>query len=240
MYNLETYRFGKHFREIRKAKNMSATELAKIIGKTDSTIFKYERDEIIPDFITVMEICNALDVTVNEFLEIDKVEASKETSINPFMQNVIYLYYLGRNHITMFELEIEKENGYQKICFKNHKDKSILFIGTLESSQDIAYINMQNYYAINKKFEKIQMVINLKVASDNKYMGIITGTDDRTNEPILKKCLLSTNVIEDKEELSNISKRLIINDDEIEKLKQDKFLTIDISNKIDYKVLEIN
>ena len=34
-------------------------ELSKKINKSESTIYKYERDEVLPDILTVLEICNA-------------------------------------------------------------------------------------------------------------------------------------------------------------------------------------
>lgn len=238
MYKLNSYNFGDFFRKIRKSKKISAIELGKLINKTDSTIYKYERNEIVPDWFTILDICNALDVSINEFVENEKIEQSKDMSVNYLDTNIIYLYYLGRQHTTMFTLEIEKYADYQKVYFKN-KDGSILYIGTLEASHDIAYINMQNYFPTNKKFEKIQMVINLKIASDNKFIGIITGTDDVTNAPILKKCMLSKTILTSSE-IDELDDRLSLTNEELEKARKERFLTSDISNRIDYEVVKAN
>ena len=60
MYNLEAYRIGDMIKKTRQAKNISVEELARRISKTKTTIYKYERNEVLPDAITVFEICNAL------------------------------------------------------------------------------------------------------------------------------------------------------------------------------------
>ena len=53
MYNLDGYKIGDAIRKIRKSKNMSVEELANRISKTPTTIYKYERNEVLPDVITI-------------------------------------------------------------------------------------------------------------------------------------------------------------------------------------------
>lgn len=45
MYNLELYKFGELFRKARKDKGISIDELSAKLGKTRTTIYKYERNE---------------------------------------------------------------------------------------------------------------------------------------------------------------------------------------------------
>lgn len=239
MYNLELYKFGDLFRNARKAKQISIEELSDKLGKTCTTIYKYERNEIIPDLITVLEMCNILEINFNDLTNIEKIEESKETSNNPFSLDKLYIYYLGFEQIVYFELQIKLENGFQKVYFKHTETGKIYFVGTLESSQDIAYINMKNYFATNKKFEKVQIIINLKYSSDEKYMGLITGTDDISNIPMIKKCLLSKNLITDSQGLKEMNERLSATKKEIENFQKEKFWNVDISNKTDYKTVKI-
>lgn len=240
MYNLDNYQFGNLLRKARKAKSIPIDELAKAIHKTRATVYKYERNEIIPDLITVLEICNFLDVSFNDLAYIETIEETKENSNNPFNVSHLYIYYLGFKHMAVFELEIKPENGFQKVYFKHTETGKIYFVGTLESVHDIAYITMKNYYATNKKFEKVEIMINLKYTSDDRYMGFIVGTDDATNIPIAKKCILSKQMIDEKDEIDKkeTENRLKITDDEIKSIKDIRFWHVDIENKNDYKVIK--
>lgn len=240
MYNLDKYKFGDLFRKARKSKGLSSEQMANKIGKSRATIYKYERNEIIPDLITVLEICNVLEIDFNDLAYLEKVEETKENSKNPFNVDNLYLYYLGFKHMAVFKLEIKAENGFHKVYFKHTETDYIYFVGTLEANQDIAYITMKNYYATNKKFEKIEIIINLKYTSDNRYMGFIVGTDDTTNIPIAKKCILLKEMIDenDKEDKKETENRLKLSDSELETIKDVKYWRVNIENKDDYKVVK--
>ena len=94
MYNLDGYKIGDAIRKMRKSKNMSVEELANRIAKTPTTICKYERNEVLPDVITIFEICNVLEIDVNDLTIKDRIEVNRETSINPFTTDILYMYYL--------------------------------------------------------------------------------------------------------------------------------------------------
>lgn len=240
MYNLDMYNFGELLRKVRKAKSISTEQLAKAINKTTATIYKYERNEIIPDLLTVLEICNFLDINFNDLTNLEIVEETKENSNNPFNVDTLYIYYLGFKRMAIFKLEIRKENGFQKVYFKHTETNKIYFVGTLESVHDIAYITMKNYYATNKKFEKIEIIINLKYTSDDRYMGVIIGTDDATNIPIAKKCILLKSMISenDEQDKKETEERLKISNEEIQTIQDIRFWRINIENKNDYRVIK--
>lgn len=240
MYNLENYKFGNVLRNIRKSKGMTIEELAEKIGKSVPTVYKYETNLVIVDLPTVLEICNALEVDFDSFVDREKIENNMSLITNPFETDLMYLYYIGFDDLTLFRLEIQEENGYQKVYFKHKDTDTIYFIGTLEASHDIAYINMQNYVVTNKKFEKVQIVINLKYSSDNKYMGSITGTNDNTNLPLLKKCLLSKKLATTKSEINEIYDRLKFTDEEKAEIENNNAVTIHFDNKTDYGIMGVN
>ena len=79
----EYYNIGERIKFYRKLKNLSLSKFGNMIGKTKSTVCRYETGEICPDVITLCEICDALEMTVSEFLDDDKKE-SLEYNINPF------------------------------------------------------------------------------------------------------------------------------------------------------------
>lgn len=234
MYNLESYKFGELFRKARKAKNISVTELAKQIGKTNTTIYKYERNEILPDLITVLEICNSLDINFDDLANKEKIEENIETSCNPFSVNELYMYYLGFGDIAEFKLKIESENGFQKVYFMNPLNDKIFFVGTIEANQDIAFITMKNFFAINKRFEKVMIMINMKYASDNRHMGVIVGTKEEYYIPVMKKCLIVNNKIINIEDKEKIKQRLKLKDDEKQQILKDNYWYVDFNNKTDF------
>ena len=59
MYSLNFYNFGNLFRTARKSKGLSIEEIARKINKAPSTVYKYEKNTIIPDFETVINIENS-------------------------------------------------------------------------------------------------------------------------------------------------------------------------------------
>lgn len=65
-YDLTNYDFGKLLKKYRKKRKITQEELAYRINKTKSTVNKYENNKIVVDFFTVIEICNALKITLEE------------------------------------------------------------------------------------------------------------------------------------------------------------------------------
>jgi transcriptional regulator with XRE-family HTH domain len=60
--------FGKKLRECREAKNLSQSELAKLLNTNHSIIGKYERDEVKPSIDVVKKIADELETTVGYLL----------------------------------------------------------------------------------------------------------------------------------------------------------------------------
>lgn len=239
MYNLNSYNFGENFRKARKIKGISVADIAKKINKTETTIYKYERGDLMPDIETVLQICNVLGVNFDDLTTTKKVEDTENYSKNPFESNIMYLYYLGYKRLMLFELDFKHEAGFETVSFKDIKTGKIFFKGTVEANQERAYIIMKNFYVANTKFEKVQMILNLTYASDNNYVGVITGTEDKANMPMMKRCIVRKDLIDEKnpKEVSEAKERLRISKEEKAKLDEDDFLTVDITNRTDYTVI---
>lgn len=60
--------FGKKLRECREAKNLSQSELAKLLNTNHSIIGKYERDEVKPTIDVVKRLADELETTVGFLL----------------------------------------------------------------------------------------------------------------------------------------------------------------------------
>lgn len=64
MYNVSKITIDETLRKYRKIKHLSLDYVGDKISKTKATVSKYERNEIIPDFITILELCNVLDCKI--------------------------------------------------------------------------------------------------------------------------------------------------------------------------------
>lgn len=233
MYNLDGYKIGDAIRKIRKSKNMSVEELANRIAKTPTTIYKYERNEVLPDVITIFEICNVLEIDINDLTIKDRIEVNRETSINPFTTDVLYMYYLGFGSLAEYRLRITPENGFMKVEFLL-EDDLVYYTGTIESNSDLAFISLKNYYAVNQCFEKLQLTINMKFSIDGMNTGVFLALREDVNQPVIKKFVLSKRKIKDSEK-EEISKRLNLTDNERANLLKNGYWYPDISNKTGFK-----
>ena len=229
MYNLEAYRIGDMIKKTRQAKNISVEELARRISKTKTTIYKYERNEVLPDAITVFEICNALDIDVNELLLKESIEQRKSYSVNPFGTELVYMYYLGiNNDIMEYKLKFDTSNGVTKADFLVNNNE-IYYTGTIESNLNLAFISLKNYEPINPTFEKLQLTINMKYSIDGRKKGVFLALRQNVDEPVVKKFVISKEKLKDKEK-EVLKKELCIEKEEVEFIKENGFLYPNINN----------
>ena len=63
---MEQAKLGRLIAECRKNKNMTQAELAEKLNITDRAISKWETGKGMPDSSIMLELCNELDITVNE------------------------------------------------------------------------------------------------------------------------------------------------------------------------------
>lgn len=73
---MEQTKIGKFIAECRKNKNMTQAELAEKLNITDRAISKWKTGKGMPDSSIMLELCNELDISVNELLsgEVIKME----------------------------------------------------------------------------------------------------------------------------------------------------------------------
>lgn len=242
MYNLDYKEFGTNLKILCKSKNISLVELGAEIGKSKSTMYKYAQGEIIPDFPTVIEICNVLEIDINDFCSIKHFENDTSKSINPFNTNKLYLYYIGFNSkMLISSIDIESTSSMQKIVFKNVinvKDKNSTafeYVGTLETDNRVTFISLTNNKLSNKKFEKVLITINMNYSTNDIYMGSIMGTND-ANKPTIRKCILSSKLLIDKDEINECFEKLKITQEEKEFINTNNFWDIETVNVEEYSV----
>ncbi len=69
--------FGKKIREYREDKNLTQTELAKLLNTTQSTIGKYEREELEPNINTIINLCKIFNVSADYLLGLEDETGAK-------------------------------------------------------------------------------------------------------------------------------------------------------------------
>ena len=120
MYDTNISNIGEKIKSYRKVKNMSIEELGNIIGKSKTTIVRYENNEIVLDIITAIEICNALNIHLDDLFDI-ATDNSTDINIltNPFNSNQLYLYYISKNGLIISSIEIMQTNHINHVLMKN-------------------------------------------------------------------------------------------------------------------------
>jgi len=58
---------GNFIQQLRKEKGLTQKELGNAVGVSDKTISKWENSNSIPDTSMLPALCEALDISVNEF-----------------------------------------------------------------------------------------------------------------------------------------------------------------------------
>lgn len=66
MYNLEEIKLNEKIKKYRESRNISITKLGELICKSKSTVSKYENGDVLPDIVTILELCNVLNIELDE------------------------------------------------------------------------------------------------------------------------------------------------------------------------------
>ena len=75
-------KIGKFIAECRKQKSLTQMQLAEKLGITDKAISKWERGIAMPDTSIMIELCDILDISVNELLSGEKISMENNNQKN--------------------------------------------------------------------------------------------------------------------------------------------------------------
>ena len=73
--DMDQIKIGKFISECRKNKNMTQAQLAEKLNITDRAVSKWEHGKAMPDSSIMLELCELLDITVNDLLYGEKVSS---------------------------------------------------------------------------------------------------------------------------------------------------------------------
>lgn len=71
---MDQIKIGKFISKKRKEKNITQSELAEILDITDRAISKWENGICMPDASNILELCNILDITINDLFSGEVVD----------------------------------------------------------------------------------------------------------------------------------------------------------------------
>jgi transcriptional regulator with XRE-family HTH domain len=75
-------KIGKFISTCRKAKKITQEQLAEKLFITDRAVSKWERGLSLPDADKMLELCNILDISVNELLNGENIDMKKYAKKN--------------------------------------------------------------------------------------------------------------------------------------------------------------
>jgi transcriptional regulator with XRE-family HTH domain len=82
-------KIGNFIAKCRKNKKLTQEQLAEKLGVTSKSISRWENGNTMPDYALLKDLCNELEINVNEFLSGEKIKESDY--MNKAEENFIYL-----------------------------------------------------------------------------------------------------------------------------------------------------
>ena len=97
-------KIGKFIAKCRKNKNITQEQLAEKLGVSNKSISRWENGKNMPDYSILKELCNTLDIDVNEFLSGEKIEKNEiQTHSIENLDLILKEYYKMKKQRNMFK-----------------------------------------------------------------------------------------------------------------------------------------
>lgn len=168
---MDQIKIGKFISKKRKDINLTQEELAEKLNVTAKSISRWENGKTMPDMSLFNEICNILNISLEELLSgEDKLKGSDETINYIKYQRKMYIYRL----IALTIVLILIIGGILYFMFKPYK---LEFSDTIDYTKPIYNIDEniklyskfdKNYYIRNSKIDLEEVLKTLKLLQLNK------------------------------------------------------------------------
>ena len=191
---------GKRIRLYRKSQRLSLEEFSALIGKSKSTISKYENGEISTDIDTLYSIAEALGISLSQLLDYNDggVVSVAEDAMGFFSDlRYMYMYYVVGSPKSVvrcfFEFDLSDE-GSKVVLYNDVKDTSDfyncnqLYYGDLHYSD--SFVNMVMVNQANSS-EDLLLTVPTPMNNTEEAYGLISGIYEKYRMPISMRVLLS-------------------------------------------------
>ena len=235
IYKIENINIGKKLQCYRKLANKTLLEVGNYIHKSKATVSKYENNQIIPDAITLLELCNCLNIPITDFFPVIKEKNNKSNSLfNPFETDRLFMYYYTNNKLMTSIIDIFISDTQYNCKFYNgikdtatYQHCAYYYEGVFEASRTTAYFTLHNSSHKNNMLEKVQIVINIPWSDNIKVCkGLILGLTPNSL-PIVKKIIISSSEIKD---IHKYDDALIFSKEDVKKIYYDGAFILEIKN----------
>ena len=208
---------GSQIKMFRKIKKLTIDELAKMIGKSKSTVSKYESGEIAIDIVTLFDITKALNVDIINLIDYE-IEEKIEVEQSHFWQaEHLYLYHQsGKKFYCSFlklRVDASKQKTIATLYYKvdninDLKNCECVYQGYMNHHDNILNFNLKN-----SLYDSESVLINFFVPmrKATTLNGLISGLEDVSLRPASIKIVLSKTPLslEEQKELLQLSKEVI-------------------------------
>ena len=196
-----THFVGDRIRFFRKLKGWTMQELADAIGKSKSTVSKYEKGEIAIDVDVLHEISKVLEVSMVQFVDCPDHLPERAHSVvhSAFSEaDTLFLYTSDSHTGQMVESAIrvhQLEKGTEAVLYfgipakgEDYHECRSYYQGTVKYHS--AIIN----FVLNNQFNEVeQMFIALynPLVRENATPGILCGLTHQGIQPVALRCIVS-------------------------------------------------
>ena len=235
IYKINDINIGEKLQYYRKLKNKTLLDVGNYIHKSKATVSKYENNQIIPDSITLLELCNCLDIPITDFFPVTKGKNNNSNSLfNPFGTDKLFMYYYTDNKLMTSIIDIFiSENQYNCKFYNGVRDTSTyqhcayFYEGNFESNRTTAYFTLHNSSHKNNMLEKVQIVANIPWSDNIRVCkGLILGLTPNSL-PIVKKIIISSCEIKD---IYKYNDALTFSKEDVKKIYYDGALILENKN----------
>lgn len=188
-----------HF--FRKMRGYTLQALADTIGKSKSTVSKYEKSEIAIDLQVLFEIAQALGVPVSRFIDFPEqgsIQRSGKTHSLFASANTLYLYFYDAPSARVIESIIRIQPGEENVQaslyfdlpasnFNYHNCRSF-YQGQVEYHTSTINFVLENQF---NDAEKMFLSFYHPIDREQETPGLLCGLTRQRFQPAAVRCLLS-------------------------------------------------
>lgn len=190
MYNINISNLGQKLKYYRKLNGFSMQKLGNIIYKSKATISKYENSSIIPDINTLLIICNALNIKIEQLLHYEK----KQNIKNIKNSNNFNLYYYTGSNLIISKIEILEDNTCKFYNDIINDTSKYIYSGLFKSDASNVFFQ---FSSDSSKLEEVTISYNPQWNNIQTYNLCFVSGITPNYIPVIKKGIISEKILDE-------------------------------------------